>query len=350
METEGDSTDSSPVFPGTPVTGLHLYAVLAAETGPAGPDLRPDEVPLFTLPDQLDQPDGAGQRAVGEPRRGDETDDRGGSPPQVVITQADEQGQKAAVIKPEGDEDAGLLKGAVPEKTISDQADGSDLQSLKSDSVSQTSEAANSGKSDGDLEDDIRSVATSSVTSLFQRLQLDPLERDWLRLAAMGDVAALRQLLVQDSVLASKKTALHWAAKQGRVEMAEMMVRAGVDVNVKSGYTPLHIAALHGHQGIIQLLLRTYNAKANIRDYHGKMPMHYWSGSKDVFKSAGSQSSGGKWTTGRRARSCSHLPALLFGSRTRGLGPLSLEPASTPELTAVRERPPATCSQPDSPS
>ncbi|XP_048113150.1 ankyrin repeat domain-containing protein SOWAHA [Alosa alosa] len=118
----------------------------------------------------------------------------------------------------------------------------SDLQSLRSDTLSLASEAAISAKSDEQecLEDDTQSVTASSITSLFHRLQMDPLERDWLRCAALGNTPALHQLLEQDPTLASRKdfvtgfTALHWAAKQGRLETVDMMARAGADVNLRS--------------------------------------------------------------------------------------------------------------------
>ncbi|XP_054862414.1 ankyrin repeat domain-containing protein SOWAHC [Amphiprion ocellaris] len=83
-------------------------------------------------------------------------------------------------------------------------------------------------------DDDTRSVAASSVMSLFHRLQLDPLEKDWMRSCASGNMAAQRQLLAQEPSLVLKKTALHWAAKQGRQEAVDMMLRSGADVNVRS--------------------------------------------------------------------------------------------------------------------
>lgn len=59
--------------------------------------------------------------------------------------------------------------------------------------------------------------------------------------------------------------------------MATLVVNAGADVNTKShgGYTPLHIAALHGHQHILDLLIGTYGAKENLRDYSGHLACHY---------------------------------------------------------------------------
>ncbi|XP_016331198.1 uncharacterized protein LOC107679978 isoform X1 [Sinocyclocheilus anshuiensis] len=118
----------------------------------------------------------------------------------------------------------------------------SDLLSLKSDTVSLLSEAAISCKSDEQEgpEEDTRSIAASSVMSLFHRVQMDPIEKEWLRCAALGNATTLYLLLQQDPTLVSKKdfvtgfTALHWAAKQGRVEMADMMARSGVDVNQRA--------------------------------------------------------------------------------------------------------------------
>ncbi|KAF3860911.1 hypothetical protein F7725_001166 [Dissostichus mawsoni] len=74
---------------------------------------------------------------------------------------------------------------------------------------------------------------------------------------------------------AAVATALHWAAKHGNQDMAALVANAGADVNTKSGYTPLHIAALHGHRHILDLLIVTYGAKENLRDYSGHLAGHY---------------------------------------------------------------------------
>ncbi|XP_056129765.1 ankyrin repeat domain-containing protein SOWAHB [Lampris incognitus] len=111
---------------------------------------------------------------------------------------------------------------------------------------------------------------------------LDPIEKEWIYSAACARVPNLSQLLGQDPSLANKKdftsvsiTALHWAAKHGKEDMASLVANAGADVNTKSGYTPLHIAALHGHRHILDLLIGTYGAKENLRDYSGHIPFHY---------------------------------------------------------------------------
>ncbi|XP_067853670.1 uncharacterized protein [Heptranchias perlo] len=123
----------------------------------------------------------------------DEKDDRSSCIPAIMITQADEKKRKTELKMCDTGEDLNC-----------------DIQSLRSETSSLLSEvtAAVSVKSDNDqedIEDDLQSVTTSSVTSLFQRLQLDPLEHDWIRFAAMGNTAALTDLLLQDPALASKK-------------------------------------------------------------------------------------------------------------------------------------------------
>ncbi|XP_034443042.1 ankyrin repeat domain-containing protein SOWAHC-like [Hippoglossus hippoglossus] len=104
-----------------------------------------------------------------------------------------------------------------------------------------------------------------------------------------------------------------------------MMLRSGADVNVRSGYTALHLASIHGHQHVIHALVNTYNAKTSVRDYHGKMALHYWSGCSDVFSSAESQAG----ERGRRTQRYA-LPSLLL-TRSRSQGQIHLEFGAVPQ-------------------
>ncbi|XP_037539044.1 ankyrin repeat domain-containing protein SOWAHC [Nematolebias whitei] len=172
--------------------------------------------------------------------------------------------------------------------------------------------------------------------SLFHRVQLDPMEKDWLRSSALGNTAAQRLLLAQEPGLVLKKdfitgfTALHWAAKQGRQDVVEMMLRSGADINIRShgGYTALHLASIHGHQDIVQTLISSHNAKTNIRDYHGRTAVQYWTGNADVFYKPDSQSDGRFCRTRRTQRFA--LPSLRL-SRTRSHGQLHLEFGTPPQ-------------------
>ncbi|KAL2778813.1 ankyrin repeat domain-containing protein SOWAHA precursor [Daubentonia madagascariensis] len=119
---------------------------------------------------------------------------------------------------------------------------------------------------------------------------LEPSEHEWLVRAASGHwTHQLHGLLLRDRGLAAKRdfmsgfTALHWAAKSGDREMALQLVevarRAGapVDVNARShgGYTPLHLAALHGHEDAAVLLVVRLGAQVHVRDHSGRRAYQY---------------------------------------------------------------------------
>lgn len=118
---------------------------------------------------------------------------------------------------------------------------------------------------------------------------LEPLAHDWLVKCAAGRWGQIYSLLLQDMRLAQKKdfmsgfTVLHWAAKDGNHRMIQKIVDAArrtgahVDVNCKAhgGYTPLHIAAIHGHAEVIVLLVKSYGARINERDNNGKKAFQY---------------------------------------------------------------------------
>ncbi|XP_061092450.1 ankyrin repeat domain-containing protein SOWAHA [Conger conger] len=122
-----------------------------------------------------------------------------------------------------------------------------------------------------------------------ETIPLEHTEHEWLVHSAAGHWTQVYGLLLENSQLAEKKdfmsgfTALHWAAKSGKSEMVRKIIetskRAGVhiDVNGKThgGYTPLHIAAIHGQECVMTLLVSNYGADTNIRDNSGKKPYHY---------------------------------------------------------------------------
>ncbi|XP_006888140.1 PREDICTED: ankyrin repeat domain-containing protein SOWAHA [Elephantulus edwardii] len=121
-------------------------------------------------------------------------------------------------------------------------------------------------------------------------LPLEPAEHEWLVRSAGGRwTHQLHGLLLRDCSLAAKRdfmsgfTALHWAAKNGDREMALQLVEvarsggAPVDVNARShgGYTPLHLAALHGHEDAAVLLVVRLGAQVHVRDHSGRRAYQY---------------------------------------------------------------------------
>ncbi|KAM3612194.1 uncharacterized protein V6R79_004395 [Siganus canaliculatus] len=122
-----------------------------------------------------------------------------------------------------------------------------------------------------------------------ESVPLDPLAHEWLVKCAAGLWGQIYGLLLQDSRLVQKKdfmsgfTALHWAAKDGNSKMIhklmEISKQTGACVNVNSkahgGYTPLHIAAIHGHTEVMLLLVQRYGASVSERDNNGKKAFHY---------------------------------------------------------------------------
>jgi ankyrin repeat protein len=69
-------------------------------------------------------------------------------------------------------------------------------------------------------------------------------------------------------------TALQAAAVSGNVNIVEMLVEAGADINDidQLGLRPLHHAAFHGHKAVVDFLL-TKGASGGALDYKGRSPM-----------------------------------------------------------------------------
>lgn len=134
-----------------------------------------------------------------------------------------------------------------------------------------------------------KSVKPVEEPKYSDTIPLDISEHQWMVTSASGRWALVYGLLLNDTQLAEKKdfisgfTALHWAAKSGNSEMLCKIIdmsrknSKGVDINAKSyaGYTPLHVAAIHGQEYIIGILVNEYGANCHIRDNSGKKPHHY---------------------------------------------------------------------------
>ncbi|XP_064006469.1 ankyrin repeat domain-containing protein SOWAHB [Pogoniulus pusillus] len=118
-------------------------------------------------------------------------------------------------------------------------------------------------------------------------------EHAWLVAMSAGRWAGVRGLFLEEPELALQRdfmsgfTVLHWLAKHGDgpglQELAAAARQAGLalDVDARSGcgYTPLHLAAIHGHQLVIKVLVLQLGCQVQIRDSSGRRPWEYLDGS-----------------------------------------------------------------------
>ncbi|KAK7154651.1 hypothetical protein R3I94_007850 [Phoxinus phoxinus] len=132
-------------------------------------------------------------------------------------------------------------------------------------------------------------LRSSSVDEDCASVTLDPLEHEWMMCSADGEWDSLQRLLVCEPTLISKRDfvtgfmCLHWAAKQGKLELFAQLVdfakqhNVCINVNARSsaGYTPLHLAAMHNHMEVVKLLVGAYDADVDVRDYSGKKACQY---------------------------------------------------------------------------
>ncbi|NXR41074.1 SWAHB protein, partial [Zosterops hypoxanthus] len=114
-------------------------------------------------------------------------------------------------------------------------------------------------------------------------------EHAWLVAMSAGCWAQVRGLFLEEPELALQRdfisgfTVLHWLAKHGDgpglQELAAAARRVGLalDVDARSGcgYTPLHLAAIHGHQLVIKVLVLQLGCQVQVRDGSGRQPWEY---------------------------------------------------------------------------
>ncbi|KAM7365226.1 hypothetical protein PAMP_016171 [Pampus punctatissimus] len=136
---------------------------------------------------------------------------------------------------------------------------------------------------------DSASLVSSNLDEDRTSVTLDPLEHEWMMCASDGEWGSLSRLLDTEPSLILRKdfvtgfTCLHWASKQGKPELIALIINfakqhnipISVDVRSNTGYTPLHIAAMHNRMEVVKLLVGAYNADVDIRDYSGKKACQY---------------------------------------------------------------------------
>ena len=103
-----------------------------------------------------------------------------------------------------------------------------------------------------------------------------------IKAAKSGDVATIKTLLKSDPSLIDARdtdgsTPLHCATWKGHEKVAELLLKAGANVNAVNenehwGTTPLHAAA-HANQAKIAQLLLDHGANVKAEDREGRTPM-----------------------------------------------------------------------------
>jgi ankyrin repeat protein len=70
--------------------------------------------------------------------------------------------------------------------------------------------------------------------------------------------------------------ALLRAAENGKADAVKDCIQAGAPAGATDDYgnTPLHKAAMHGHAGVIKLLLQEYAVEVNLKNVDGYTPLH----------------------------------------------------------------------------
>src|SRR4051794_15710283 len=70
---------------------------------------------------------------------------------------------------------------------------------------------------------------------------------------------------------------LHRAAKEGDLELLNLLIQKGEDVNLKDnfGSTPIHLACFNGKIDCIEKLLEVKGIELNCRDLFSRTPIFY---------------------------------------------------------------------------
>jgi len=108
------------------------------------------------------------------------------------------------------------------------------------------------------------------------------LEKEIIKAAKSGAASRLKELIEQDAALiagrdADGSTPLHCATWKGHLNVVELLLSLGADVNVHNqndhwGTTPLHAAA-HANQRAIAELLIAQGADINATNLNGRTPL-----------------------------------------------------------------------------
>ncbi|MBI4522092.1 MAG: ankyrin repeat domain-containing protein [Gemmatimonadetes bacterium] len=132
------------------------------------------------------------------------------------------------------------------------------------------------------MKNGLRASAVGAVAVLALLTGIDVAPDSPIADAAMrGDAQAVRSLLKGGADVNAAQgdgmTALHWAAENGDVEMANMLIYAGANLEAVTRmgeYTPLHVASEAGNAGIVKALLEA-GADVHASTSVGSTPLHF---------------------------------------------------------------------------
>ena len=94
-----------------------------------------------------------------------------------------------------------------------------------------------------------------------------------------GNIEAVKQHIAAGTDVSARHnmgrhTPLYFAVFKGHMEIAELLIANGADVNAKNigDFAALHMAASWGHKEIVELLI-TNGADVNAKDENGETPL-----------------------------------------------------------------------------
>jgi len=129
------------------------------------------------------------------------------------------------------------------------------------------------------LDEHPSSAIAMSAKQMIERVQQAKEDNSLFEAVEKNDFEQLKLLISKgaDLKLRDQKdmTLLHRAAEQGRLHIADFLIKNSASVNARSGeygMTPLHLAAREGHVNVVELLIDT-GAQINVHSTSGHTPL-----------------------------------------------------------------------------
>ncbi|KAL7624231.1 hypothetical protein AAE478_005790 [Parahypoxylon ruwenzoriense] len=76
-----------------------------------------------------------------------------------------------------------------------------------------------------------------------------------------------------------ERAPIHWAAMEGHLDVAEAL-RDDINLKDRFGWTPLHLAALYGHEKVVEFCIRQAGTEKDQQDYEQRTPLQLAIGHK----------------------------------------------------------------------